>query len=1216
MDSGTRIKHRGRADANRNGSAHPAIARVLVAGLGAVLLAAPVPAGEPAAATGPCVRDHYIDVTAYPDYRRRPWPMPEWATFEDRVQLVGDRYLNVKKTMPDGTTGTVFRPNYDLLTGGTEAAFDDLLAHLAAASPKLFVWNVGGYVWTHHPGGFVRYDRIEKLKSVLGERFLGCDIGEQDGHYANGYKSIARLTEDPFEEHLKIHAIQQRIAEDHADKSSLLTVMYNWHDMIRDGAVVSAAAECQNRGGVTGTQVQYAFLRGASRQYGVPLAGDLSVFTSWEHRTTSLALRRRVLYSQYQWNTTLLSCEDAYGPSPIVADFNRWMRQFLTKYPRPGPVQCPVALLTDPFQGWMPSQTHIGQFKKHVQMPYGPGDFLTHLLLDAVYPKYHDNGVWKDESRALVPTPYGDLVEVVTSDCPGPVLNGYGAVIAAGDLPAGGAELRDRLDAFVAAGGRLAITAANARRLWPEWRIRDTAKTFPDGARIVCGPNGGTLTEPRAFDAWGLDPAAIPGAVVAMTAPDGAPLALDIPRGRGRIVLLASPYGLNKTPVPVVERPQPLWRQELDSAPEQVQPYALLEHVRRIVDAMLKSQQLFASGNDRLAHIVNRMGPDTYLVGLYNPNLTRQPFRLASMIGDIASAEEIPLDDLAGKYPLLPEGYPGDGLTNDSAHVAAGDVRFFKVTVSSSADRVRVVPPPVFDTPPRNRYVRMPTLPDLERSLLRWPTFFQHFDGVMLDWTAFRDIDPDALTYDGSRWLNRQRLGFVVDVRTAQRDGTLRLDPAAVPEALALLRPIVGRMQILDGARHLLFSAGTAAEVQALASLAADPALSAFTLHVLPLNATAGQALGSGAGRLRIACTGAAPAKPAASTEAGLLLLAPADGAVDHSATASYPGLQVLDAGYDDWNALYTDLRNAWEQPATAAMAGTAGPRARIAGTARPARPNLYIALRDPGDAERALADLDPVWRNFAGVKLESSLVWQMSPEACDRLGTRLRDLGLKVMVDFSDHLNGWTGVTFQDLSGIMKTPGIGNHARSMRVFRNVAAKLPRLGATNVLFTISPSTDFVPRGDTKEAGAQANRACFDEFCRLLREQGATAHLWFNPYRSQRREEIRELIRATPGLRTALNLNAEPDLAGGVAWAGEKLGMIVLGGGTFARNERNAVITSTKFDGLMYAPLSRRTTPLGPLPDNVPLVLDGDSRSAEAIKADLAKLTGQLKPERR
>lgn len=1172
--------------------------------------AAAVTAGSADASTV-SVRDHYIDVKVYPDYNRRSWPMPGWKAFDDKVQLVGDRYVTVDKTKQGGSTGTVFRPNYDFLRIEDEKKFTELLSRIKDSHTKLFVWNLGGYGWwTVNVGGSVKYNYFEQLQSVLGEQFLGCDIGEQDGHYANGYKELTRLTEDPFEEYFKLHMILQRVAEDQADKTSQLTVMYNWHDMIRDGAVVSAAAECQNRGGVTGIQVHYAFLRGASRQYGVTISGDVSVFTSWDKYWASLALRRRMLYSQYQWNTTILSSEDAYGPAPVVVDFNNWMNGFLEKYPRLGPVQCPVALLTDPFQGWIPSQTHIGQFKKHVQMAYEPGDFLTHLLLNVVYPEYYDNGVWKDESRALVPTPYGDITEVITSDCPGPVLNGYGAVIAASDLPTGGIELRDRLEFYAGKGGHLVITAANARRLWPEWNISSKLISFPEGSKVCFLSTGETITEPLSFDIWGIDPNVITGAVVTAAAEDGTPIVLTIRRGDGTITVLASAYGLNSKPVSVVERRHPIFNQSLDSAPEQVQPYSLLEHVRKVVDTTLKSQQLFSVGNSQLAFIVNRMDAGTYLVGIYNSKLIQQPFKVQCLAGEIVSQNEIQLDDLAKKYPLFAAGYSGDGKPSTSSAIAAGDVRFFKVAVKLHESRVRVVSHPVFPPAPVNRFAMMQTLPDLERSLLRWPTFFQHFDGVMFDWSQFRDIDSEALQYDCSRWLNRQKLRFVADFRTAQQGKLLSLNPSAKNKMMDFLKPIVGNMDILKGARDLLFSAGTVREVEALAAVAGDTVFAGYAFHVLPLTVEARQALqqAEGGGRLLSACTDVIPAKVHNSVKSGMMLIMSDAVAVNHKDTVTYPGIQVLDASYFEWDTIYADLKNAWERPGSLPMAGQPVRYEWVTGKAVPIHPDLYLSLRDPGSIERALKKIDPVWKDFAGVKLESSLVWKMSHDACRRLGERFRELGLKVIVDFSDHLDGRNGLTFIDLSATMKTPSIGSHARSKRVFESVSAKMPLIGAKDALLVMSPSTTLMPReGDKDAAQAKANRACFDEFCRMLRDQGVAVHLWSNPYRNFGRGEVMELIKATPGAKVALNLNVDADLAGGVTWAGRDLGMIVIGGGTFARQARNSIKTSTPYDGLMYGPLSLRTTPLPALPRNVPLVLDGDYGTVDQIKADLKML---------
>lgn len=1106
----------------------------------------------------PVVRDHYIDVTAYPDYHRRPWPMPGWTTFGDRVQLVGNRYLSSDKIEQGGGTGRVFRPNYDLVRGSKPEQFEALLGELKAAEPKLFIWNLGGYIPDHHAAGFIKYSYLERMIDVLGERFLGSDIGEQDGRYVNSHKELHRLSADPFEEYLKLHRFQLRVAEDHADKASLLTVMYNWHGTLRDGLVVSAAAECQNKGGVTNPQVQYAFLRGAARQFGVGLAGDLAVFTSWDKHRTSTALRRRYLYCQYQWNCAVLSCEDAYGPSPIVRDFNTWMNGFLDKHPRPGPVQCPVAFLTDPFQGWIPAMSLSQQFRKHANQAYQPGDFLTHLLFDTVYPRYADNGMWKDESRAMSPTPYGDLVEVVTSDCPKPVLDGYGLVILASDLPDAGRELRNKLEAYAAKGGHVLVTAANARRLWPEWGIGTQPAALAAGSQVRLA-SGETFAEPQAYDVLPVDPGKIPGSLTQAES-GGVPLVVDVPVQKGKITVLASAYGLNRDPRPVQSRPYPLWRQSLDSSTELVQPYVFPEHVRRTIDGALKSQQLFTLNSDHLAFVVNRADANTWLVGIYNSQLTAQPFKIQSRIGAIDSITELPLDTLGATYRFLPEGYESDGKPSDSTRIAAGEVGFFQVKLKDGGG-VRVASAPVFPERPHGRMLRMPTLPALDRSLLRWPSFFQHFDGVMLDWTEFRDTDADALKYDLSRWMNRQRLRFVIDCRPNQA------------EALREIASMRDKLLLLDGARDLIFASGSPEESARIRMLAADPAMKGFHFHVLPSKR---------------------PEVPA-----GALKL---------------PGIEILDRTYDDWNGVYSDAQKVWGNDGDTPLSGHHMDRTAVSGAASPVRSNLFLSLRDPGSVERALKTFDPVWRNFAGVKIESDLVWRMSETACKKLGQAMKLRGLKVIVDFSDHLEGWTGVTFQNLDAGLRTPEIGVHARSERVFENIAAKLPLLRASDVLIVESLATRLVDDKQPGDPQVAANRAVLEGFCKRLRDRGVTVHFWHRPFRGLTAAQGRSLIDSIPQMKAAINLNAAPNIASGIKWAGDKLGMIILGGGSKALEQRNSLATSSKCEALMYGPLSLSATPPAGLPENVPWVLDGDYQSVDDVKNDLRKVEQAVKPQ--
>ncbi len=68
----------------------------------------------------------------------------------------------------------------------------------------------------------------------------------------------------------------------------------------------------------------------------------------------------------------------------------------------------------------------------------------------------------REDSRTA--TPYGDSVDFLLSDAPGWLLDRYPLLVVAGEL-SGGAEIRDKLQAYVAQGGKLFITAGSLRNL-------------------------------------------------------------------------------------------------------------------------------------------------------------------------------------------------------------------------------------------------------------------------------------------------------------------------------------------------------------------------------------------------------------------------------------------------------------------------------------------------------------------------------------------------------------------------------------------------------------------------------------------------------------------------------------------------------------------------------------------------------------------------------
>ena len=154
--------------------------------------------------------------------------------------------------------------------------------------------------------------------------------------------------------------------------------------------------------------------------------------------------------------------------------------------------------MLDHFSGWtVPRHLYTEKiYQVWGAMPYEDGDYLTHSVLSMLYPGYEDASYFRDERGFLSPTPYGDLADCLLTDAAPWVLRQYGLVILAGGLTRAKRheELRDNLTEYAEAGGRLVITAENARTLWPEWSIGE-GETVPGGEdRPLRGRSGGRRT--------------------------------------------------------------------------------------------------------------------------------------------------------------------------------------------------------------------------------------------------------------------------------------------------------------------------------------------------------------------------------------------------------------------------------------------------------------------------------------------------------------------------------------------------------------------------------------------------------------------------------------------------------------------------------------------------------------------------------------------------
>jgi sugar phosphate isomerase/epimerase len=96
----------------------------------------------------------------------------------------------------------------------------------------------------------------------------------------------------------------------------------------------------------------------------------------------------------------------------------------------------------------------------------------------------------------------------------------------------------------------------------------------------------------------------------------------------------------------------------------------------------------------------------------------------------------------------------------------------------------------------------------IKREILLRPTFFRHFDAVLVDWRAVADSDRSALA-EQAGWLKRQGVRIVVDASSGMNlFPDLRLvnnDTNEYARSMAALHSLVENMQAL-GAKDLLIS--------------------------------------------------------------------------------------------------------------------------------------------------------------------------------------------------------------------------------------------------------------------------------------------------------------------------------------------------------------------------------------------------------------------------
>ena len=1030
------------------------------------------PRGSPSAADlgplpAPAVYQRLVDPAEYPAYRRRSFRAPTWKTFDDRPQLVGWRAGvrdNVTRQLIDELpdpdrpvtgrnwfVGRVLQPN--ILFAQREPA-DFARDTQRKKDLGIYVFNVGGY----GPGAAVRggygqvpvaADRRDLLSRVLGDHWLGFDLGEQDGRYHNGFEG--RQLPAPrtaVGQHKLFRDWCDRVVADQGDRLSLLSVLWGWHYPTQDGTMTLIGAESEDKFGITNPQVQYAFLRGAGKQYGVLWFGNVATFGTFAGASTwsfdeagkfvfhpgggSGNLMRRLFLQQWLWNCSILSYERAAlaGPtgrqgtpmdktparvSPIgrvQLATERLIRSGFT----PGVMQTPVAILQDYFSGWMPARTNIVQFQAFNGLPYRPGDHLTDALLSTIFPGYEDCGWYFDERGGLCPTPHGDIADCLLSDAAAEIIGRYGLVLVCG-IEHDTAGVRDRLDHYLGSGGTAVVTGADAARLWPEHVSAETVQV-PKDAMIRWARDGREDAEPDAFD---LQVATLPAHAEVLASCAGRPAVARLSVGKGTLVLLLAANGMNRDPAPVPPMRSPVFGKG-ENTPL-ARPHRLLRHVAAAYDSALRSQRLFTAGAG-LTVTSCRRDDGTWVVGVSNPRLESQPFEIVSHVGPIAAVQEVdlgcPIHEFPGYWPRRhgpADPYtesrredlgelPGQLAPSDDRHIRGGDIRFFEVTLrtSTAVERSHEPPPKAV----RGRLLAVPDLVTLRERLLAWPMFASCFDGVAIDARGLLDCDPTWLA-DQAAWLRRHAIRILVDARPADGERFTR-----VCERVA---PLQGLVEVL----------------------VTDPP-------------PTGDRDATGTPRLR------GPADVRWLTA----------GTVPDGARGR---VDVLEADWRSWDGVYADVKRAWldARPGRIAGPGTGDHAAETPQSRR--RPSAaagrrFVALHGIGDLERAVAARPGLLAHFDGLLVDSDWLESRSDAAIDRDAAWLADRSLGTIVDFSRSINRFPDLTFS--SGVPH-----QREESVRRMRAVLDKMQGLGCRAAVITSHEDGPTGSDWDDQRAGIES-----------------------------------------------------------------------------------------------------------------------------------------------
>ncbi len=732
-----------------------------------------------------------VNPEKYPAFEKRVHKVVTRKTLGNKIHFSGPRYFKHTKdykTLYDmEQTIREYTEDYDIgdcfwLNNTTLLAENkDEMVHLMAEKGLYLYgfWGMGAGeipydITVRDFGDTPLPDEFHQLmEEVLGDHFLGYEMGEGDGWYIGSFISrqdSAKGEKNRLSQYKAFEAYFEPLAKKCHSKMTILCALPTVHYYAKDG--FATILSCEAAQSLPNPQMWYAFIRGASKQYGILMAGNASVWNGWGYKTyessgskddplgwgdfgpeegTSLSLLKRILYAEYMYGCEFLGYETSYftddnsersrmnqpsstenvpifGKLSPLGHITQYANRLMNTISRPGGMYTPVAVMIDSFAGWLPPRYLYTSNLYQVwgNLPYNSGDHQLHALFEMLYPGYENSGFYQDERGFLTATPYGEIVDVLLSDADRAVMDRYPMTLLLGDTTLT-YELFDKLRTYTAGGGHVVLFADTVKQYAP------VLSTFAPDATAFFGI--AAFTGEAETDGMAVLTAALTDDVTVEAAAGDLPLMITRQVGQGKVTVVLAKDGLVRTTQPL----------SLDNHRNEdiMMPYDLAPFLKTYLDACLNRFCLVKPTNEALEYIVTVQDATHLRVLVVNNTHTAQAYDIESRVGAVAALEEISLvegsPDMVGYYPKTVT-VDNDTVVGEGAFtVSALDMQMFDITLAQP------LPLAAESNPAPRRVktaVKMPThYATIKDFLLETPSFAQYFDTVTVDGDYFLRLD-------------------------------------------------------------------------------------------------------------------------------------------------------------------------------------------------------------------------------------------------------------------------------------------------------------------------------------------------------------------------------------------------------------------------------------------------------------------------------------------